>query len=115
MASSDGMFRLDGKMAVVTGGGQGIGEAICRRLAAAGARVGVLDQSEDAARQVGGAERAASLADGGHLGVLRRSAGHGEDLAREELVLGVADLLELEVVSVRIAVVRRAALDGRRR
>ena len=52
MASSDGMFRLDGKMAVVTGGGQGIGEAICRRLAAAGARVGVLDQSADAARRV---------------------------------------------------------------
>lgn len=41
-------FRLDGKTALVTGGGQGIGEAICRRLAAAGARVGVFDR--DAAR-----------------------------------------------------------------
>jgi NAD(P)-dependent dehydrogenase (short-subunit alcohol dehydrogenase family) len=41
-------FRLDGKVAMVTGGGQGIGEAICRRLAAAGAKVAVFDM--DAAR-----------------------------------------------------------------
>ena len=35
------MFRLDGKIAFVTGGGQGIGEAICKRLADAGAKVQV--------------------------------------------------------------------------
>jgi 3-oxoacyl-[acyl-carrier protein] reductase len=46
------MFRLDGKVAVVTGGGQGIGEAICRRLAAAGAKVGVFDLNADNATRV---------------------------------------------------------------
>src|SRR5262245_22325592 len=46
------MFRLDGKVAVVTGGGQGIGEAICRRLAAAGAKVGVFDVNADNATRV---------------------------------------------------------------
>jgi 2-dehydro-3-deoxy-L-rhamnonate dehydrogenase (NAD+) len=45
-------FRLDGQVAVVTGGGQGIGEAICRRLASAGARVGVFDMSAENANRV---------------------------------------------------------------
>src|SRR5947209_17207101 len=53
--SVDRFFRLDGRVAVVTGGGQGIGEAVCRRLAAAGAKVGVFDMSEANARRVAGA------------------------------------------------------------
>ena len=36
-------MRFDGKIAAVTGGGAGIGEAICHRLAAGGATVAVLD------------------------------------------------------------------------
>lgn len=37
---------LEGKRAVVTGGAQGIGAAIARRLAAEGATVAVLDLSD---------------------------------------------------------------------
>jgi NAD(P)-dependent dehydrogenase (short-subunit alcohol dehydrogenase family) len=36
-------FRLDGRVAVVTGGGGGLGEGICAHLAAAGAAVAVAD------------------------------------------------------------------------
>jgi 3-oxoacyl-[acyl-carrier protein] reductase len=43
---------MDGKVAVVTGGGQGIGEAISRRLAGAGARVGVFDMNGESAARV---------------------------------------------------------------
>ena len=38
-------------VAVVTGGGNGIGEAMCRRFASVGARVAVVDLDGDAARQ----------------------------------------------------------------
>ncbi len=38
-------MRFDGKIAAVTGGGAGIGEAICHRLAGEGATVAVLDLS----------------------------------------------------------------------
>ena len=38
-----GEFRLDGKTAVVTGGGSGIGRAIAKRFAACGASVHVFD------------------------------------------------------------------------
>ena len=40
------MFRLDGKNAVVTGAGSGIGRAIATTFAAQGARVFVLERDE---------------------------------------------------------------------
>src|SRR5262245_66615830 len=46
------MRRFEGRVALVTGGGSGIGEATCRRLALEGARVVVVDIDDAAARRV---------------------------------------------------------------
>ena len=47
-------MRLEGRIALVTGGGSGIGAATSRRLAAEGARVAVSDKNLDGAREVAG-------------------------------------------------------------
>lgn len=49
---ADEFFNLEGLVAVVTGGGQEIGEGIARRLHAAGARVAILDLKEENAQTV---------------------------------------------------------------
>ncbi len=54
---------LSGKVALVTGGSRGIGLAICRALAGAGARVAVVARNAEGAVQA-----AAGLAGGGHRG-----------------------------------------------
>jgi NAD(P)-dependent dehydrogenase (short-subunit alcohol dehydrogenase family) len=54
------LFRLDGKVAVVTGGYGGIGEDVCRGLAGMGARVAVAGHNTDKAKAL----TAALTADG---------------------------------------------------
>jgi NAD(P)-dependent dehydrogenase (short-subunit alcohol dehydrogenase family) len=54
----DDLFRLDGLVAVVTGGASGLGEAMAHGLAQAGATVAIADFNEAAAAEV-----AASVAD----------------------------------------------------
>jgi meso-butanediol dehydrogenase / (S,S)-butanediol dehydrogenase / diacetyl reductase len=44
--------RLSGKVAIVTGGGSGIGRATCLRLASEGCRVAVIDLDEESAEAV---------------------------------------------------------------
>ena len=80
---------LDGRIAVVTGGGSGIGEAICHRLAADGARVAALDVRLDAARQTiaeigAGLALHADVSDSGAI---------GDALAHVERDLGPVDIL----------------------
>jgi len=43
------VFSLEGKVAVVTGGASGIGEAVCKRFAANGATVVVADLQDGSA------------------------------------------------------------------
>lgn len=59
-SSANGYLRLDGRLAIVTGGARGIGLAICERLVGAGARVAIWDKDMPAAT-----EAAAELQDGG--------------------------------------------------
>ena len=59
--------RFDGRAAVVTGGGQGIGRAIAARLAAEGASVGILDldreKAEATASELGGTPLVCDITD----------------------------------------------------
>ncbi len=66
------MNRFEGKVALVTGGGGGIGSAIGKRLAAEGAHVVVTDVKADAAQAV-----AADIAAAGH-----RASAIAADIAR---------------------------------
>ena len=57
MASVESLFDLSGKVAIVTGGGNGIGRGCCEMLAAAGAAVVVGDLKEEDAQKVAQAIR----------------------------------------------------------
>ncbi len=48
----EGLFRLDGQIAIVTGGASGLGEAMAHGLAQAGATVVIADFNHEAARAV---------------------------------------------------------------
>lgn len=69
--TTDQLFRLDGKVAVVTGATRGIGLATARLLGAAGARLVISSRKEDACAQACAELRAAGIevvAASGHVG-----------------------------------------------
>lgn len=105
---------LAGKLALVTGGGRGIGAAIARSLAAAGARVLVCGRTKPdldvVAKEIGGvalrvdlADRAATdevLASTGHVDVLVNNAGVAESAPLERTDDAMWDrILELDVTA----------------
>lgn len=74
----------NGKAAIVTGGGSGLGAATARRLATAGAKVALFDVKEDSARavaeEIGGKAIACNVADGAaaEAAVAAAAKAHGE-------------------------------------
>jgi 2-dehydro-3-deoxy-D-gluconate 5-dehydrogenase len=61
------LIRLDGQVAIVTGGAKGIGHGIVMRLAEAGASVLIADRTADQAED----ERAAIIANGGKAAIVQ--------------------------------------------
>ena len=85
-------FDLTGRVALVTGGSSGLGAAIARSLAAAGARVAVvarrLDRLEPLAAEIGGLALACDLVDQGALDGLVPAV--ADRLGRPEILVNAA-------------------------
>jgi 3-hydroxybutyrate dehydrogenase len=93
-------MELEGRLALVTGGGRGIGAAVARRLAAGGARIVVTGRTEGdleaLAAEVGGTALRADLADRADTD---RLVGRLAELGRVDVLVnnaGVADSAPLD-------------------
>jgi NAD(P)-dependent dehydrogenase (short-subunit alcohol dehydrogenase family) len=87
------MNRFDGKVALVTGGGGGIGSAIARRLASEGAHVVVTDVNGEAAEAVAQAIRADGYAATAIAADIARAAACHALVTQVLAALGKVDIL----------------------
>ncbi len=95
------MSTLTGKKAVVTGGAQGLGEALVERLAAEGCDIVIGDMNEEGAAQV--AEKVAAASG-------RKILSSKVDVSAEADVEALFDLAQTELGGVDIAVANAAIL-----
>jgi len=84
------MRGLQGRVALVTGAGAGIGEAVSRRLADEGMKIAVLDRDLDAAQAV--------------AGTLDGAIGLGADVADEDAVKAAVDRAASELGALHVVI-----------
>lgn len=87
------MRGLTGKVVVVTGGGGGIGSAICRRFAEEGASVAVFDINKAAGRKVVETMRSEGAAHSAYAADVTSQQSVTEAVAQAERELGPVDVL----------------------
>jgi 2-hydroxycyclohexanecarboxyl-CoA dehydrogenase len=85
--------QLVNKVALVTGGGNGIGSAIARRLALSGASVGIMDRDEASARAIAAELEASGTATSIVVADISDNAAVIEGVNRIEAALGPIDIL----------------------
>ncbi len=87
------MYDLAGRIALVTGGGGGIGRAIALRLAREGCDVGVFDRDADGAAATAALVRAAGRRAGVAIGSVADAAAVAHGVATLSAALGPTDIL----------------------
>lgn len=99
-------MRLEGRCALVTGGGQGIGEAICERVVAEGAKVAVVDVNLETAERV-----AAKLRASGATAIASKADAANRAQARAAVTRAISELGRLDILVNNAGIGRHQYLD----